>query len=75
MLPFDPRPQVWNHNTSTAWFVECSQKGSDVVLYGDFSTAWENDRVLGELDEFRKLILIPCVGERYKDMLERDSLP
>ncbi len=66
MLPFDPRPQVWNHTTSTAWFAEYSQKGSDVVLYGDFSMAWENGHVLGELDEFQKLIFIPCVGERYK---------
>lgn len=74
MLPFDPRAQVWNHNTRTAWFAEYSQMGSDVVLYGDFSMAWENGRVLGELDEFQKLILVPCVGERYKDMLELDSL-
>jgi hypothetical protein len=73
MLPFDPRPQVWNHNTSTAWLAECSQLGSDVVLYGDFSMAWENGHVLGELDEFQKLILVPCVGERYKDALELDN--
>jgi hypothetical protein len=72
MLPFTPVSRLWSMTTSAAWLAESGQSGSDVVLYGDFSMAWENGRVWGELDEFQKLLLIPCVGERYKDTLELD---
>lgn len=74
MLPFTSRSRLWDLTTNAAWSAESSQSGSDVVLYGDFSMAWENGRVLGELDDFQKLILAPCVGERYKDVLELESL-
>lgn len=72
MLPFTSGSRLWNHTTSVAWSAESSQ-GSDVVLYGDFSMAWENGRVMGELDDFQKLLLIPCVGERYRDVLELEN--
>ncbi|KAJ5896426.1 uncharacterized protein N7473_005825 [Penicillium subrubescens] len=74
MLPFTSRPELWDLTTSAAWLTESSQSGSEVVLYGDFSMAWENGRVLGELDYFQKLLLIPCVGERYKDVLELENV-
>jgi hypothetical protein len=74
MLPFTSRSKLWDLATSTAWFTEFSQSGSEVVLYGDFTMAWENGRVLGELDYFQKLLLVPCVGERYKDVLELENV-
>ncbi|KAJ5368632.1 uncharacterized protein N7496_008392 [Penicillium cataractarum] len=73
MMPFTPKSELWTTTTSAAFFAESSQPGSDMVLYGDFSMAWENGRVLGELDDFQKLLLIPCVGERYKDALELEN--
>ncbi|KAF3388793.1 Transcription factor gsfR2 [Penicillium rolfsii] len=73
MLPFTAGSKLWDLNTSAAWFTESSQTGSEVVLYGDFSMAWENGRVLGELDYFQKLLLIPCVGEIYKNVLELEN--
>jgi hypothetical protein len=75
MLPFTSRSELWDLTTSAAWFTEFSHSGSEVVLYGDFSMAWENGRVLGELDYFQKLLLVPCVGERYKDVLELENVP
>lgn len=74
MLPFSSTSKQWDLTTNAAWFAESSQLGSDVVLYGDFSMAWEMGRASGELDDFQKLLLIPCLGERYKDVLELDNL-
>lgn len=74
MLPFTSRSELWDLTTSAAWLTESSQSGSEIVLYGDFSMAWENGRVVGGLDYFQKLLLIPCVGERYKDVLELESV-
>lgn len=74
MLPFTSNSGLWDLTTSAAWFTESSQSGSEAVLYGDFSMAWENGRVLGQLDHFQKLLLIPCVGERYKDVLELENV-
>ncbi|OOQ83128.1 hypothetical protein PEBR_36607 [Penicillium brasilianum] len=74
MLPFTSKSRLWTITTSAAWLTESCHSGSDLVLYGDFSMAWENGRVLGELDDFQKLLLMPCVGERYKDVLEFENL-
>ncbi|OQD78039.1 hypothetical protein PENANT_c094G01087 [Penicillium antarcticum] len=73
MLPFTSTSGLWHITTNAAWLI--SQSESDVVLYGDFSMAWENGRVLGELDDFQKLLLIPCVGESYKNALELENVP
>lgn len=73
VLPFTSGAALWDVATSALWIAESRRLGSCTVLYGDFSRAWENGRVPGDLDGFQKLLLTPCMGERYREMLELDG--
>ncbi|KAJ5668435.1 uncharacterized protein N7477_007005 [Penicillium maclennaniae] len=70
ILPFTSSVALWDLPTSASWLSESHDLRSNTVLYGDFSRAFENGRVPGELDEFQKLLLTPCMGERYREVLE-----
>ncbi|KAJ5267564.1 hypothetical protein N7478_010372 [Penicillium angulare] len=66
LLPFTTGSEVWEDTTDATWVAGSGQ----VVLYGDFSVAWEKGLVLRELDTFEKFLLAPCLGEKYQDALE-----
>lgn len=70
VLPFTSGVALWDLTTSASWLSESRGSRSNTVLYGDFSRAFENGRVPGELDTFQKLLLTPCMGERYREVLE-----
>ncbi|KAF7586015.1 hypothetical protein BBP40_009721 [Aspergillus hancockii] len=73
ILPFTAGATLWDSSTSASWFVELDQLRSDTVLYGEFVRAWQDGQVPGQLDGFQKLLLIPCMGERYREVLELDD--
>ncbi|KAK9351036.1 hypothetical protein V1523DRAFT_42148 [Lipomyces doorenjongii] len=68
--PFTSGAALWDATSSTAWLREANCASSETVLYGDFSKAWRAGQVSGKLDSFQKLLLIPCVGEKYREVLE-----
>ena len=70
VLPFTSGATLWDLTTSASWLAESHGLRSHTVLYGDFSRAFENGRVPGKLDGFQKLLLAPCMGERYREVLE-----
>ncbi|KAJ5408489.1 hypothetical protein N7509_002372 [Penicillium cosmopolitanum] len=72
ILPFTSKTTLWDLSTSASWFAEPDQLRSEIVLYGDFARGWQEGQVPGRLDAFQKLLLIPCLGERYRDLLELD---
>lgn len=73
MLPFTSGGALWHATTSTAWLTESNRGKSNTLLYGDFSQAWENGMVSYELDSFQRLLLIPCMGEKYREVLELEE--
>ncbi|KAE8387941.1 hypothetical protein BDV23DRAFT_160024 [Aspergillus alliaceus] len=73
MLPFTSGTVLWDVHTSASWLVESDHLGKDTVLYGDFARAWQEGQVPGQLDGFQKLLLIPCMGERHREVLELDA--
>ncbi|KAJ5646531.1 hypothetical protein N7490_002903 [Penicillium lividum] len=71
LLPFTAGAELWDANTDASWLAKSQQGGTlDVVLYGDFSGAWAKGLVPRKLDPFEKLLLTPCVGEKYQKFLE-----
>ncbi|KAJ5093204.1 hypothetical protein N7456_009065 [Penicillium angulare] len=66
LLPFTAGSELWEDTTDATWVAGSEQ----VVLYGDFSIAWEKGLVSKELNAFEKLLLTPCLGEKYQDALE-----
>jgi hypothetical protein len=72
VLPFTSSAALWDLTTSASWLSQSQSLRSNTVLYGDFSRAFENGRVSGELDNFQKLLLTPCMGERYREVLEME---
>ncbi|KAJ5671180.1 hypothetical protein N7507_000307 [Penicillium longicatenatum] len=73
ILPFTPEASLWDLSTSASWLAESDHLRSETVLYGDFSRGWQEGQVRGRLDGFQKLLLIPCMGERYREFLEIDG--
>ncbi|KAJ5119059.1 hypothetical protein N7448_010767 [Penicillium atrosanguineum] len=73
VLPFTSGVALWDLTTSASWLSESRDLRSNIVLYGDFSRAFENGRVSGKLDTFQKLLLTPCMGERYREVLEMEA--
>ena len=73
VLPFTSGAALWDLTTSASWLSQSHSLRSNTVLYGDFSRAFENGRVPGELDNFQKLLLTPCLGERYREVLEMED--
>ncbi|KAJ5679760.1 hypothetical protein N7462_008004 [Penicillium macrosclerotiorum] len=73
MLPFTPEATLWDLRTSASWLAESDQLRFETILYGDFVRRWQEGRVPGRLDGFQKLLLIPCMGERYREILELDG--
>ncbi|KAE8313211.1 hypothetical protein BDV41DRAFT_537159 [Aspergillus transmontanensis] len=69
VLPFTSGAALWDITTDASWLTQSHRLGSDTVLYGDFARAFGNGRVLGKLDEFEKTLLVPCMGERYREIL------
>ncbi|KAJ6166337.1 hypothetical protein N7485_009581 [Penicillium canescens] len=73
ILPFTSDVTLWDLSESASWLAESDQLRSKTVLYGDFARGWQEGQVPGRLDGFQKLLLIPCMGERYREVLELDS--
>ncbi|KAJ5895116.1 hypothetical protein N7495_006807 [Penicillium taxi] len=71
MLPFTAAAELWDASSYASWLSESHRAESDIVVYGSFSNAWENGCVSGRLDPFQKLLLTPCLGERFKEALEQ----
>lgn len=69
MLPVTPVSELWECSSRTGWSGTVPQK-TNAVLYGDFAMAWKEGRVNQELDDFQRFLLAPCVGEKYRDVLE-----
>jgi hypothetical protein len=68
--PFTSETNLWELSTSSSWLAEPDQLRLQTVLYGDFARDWQEGKVPGGLDGFRKLLLIPCMGEGYREVLE-----
>lgn len=73
ILPFTSKTTLWDISTSASWLAEPDQLRSETVKYGDFSREWHERQIPGRLDGFQKLLLIPCLGERYREVLELDT--
>jgi hypothetical protein len=73
LLPFTPGATLWHVTTSTAWSTESQCGKSNTLLYGDFSKAWESGQIPDKLDSFQKLLLTPCMGEKYREVLELED--
>jgi hypothetical protein len=73
ILPFTSKTTLWDLGTSASWFEESDRLPSETVLYGDFARGWQEGQLPGRLDGFQKLLLIPCLGERYSEQLELDG--
>ncbi|KAJ5923562.1 hypothetical protein N7454_008807 [Penicillium verhagenii] len=73
LLPFTAGGELWDATTDSSWLAKCQQGGTlDVVLYGDFTGAWEKG-VVPNLNPFEKFLLTPCMGEKYREFLELDD--
>ena len=70
MLSFTPEMQLWNAVTSISWLAGQNFPGSGAVQYGHFVSDWKNGQFVGNLDAGLKLLIIPCVGEEYREVLE-----
>jgi hypothetical protein len=70
ILPFASNISLWEAGTAASWLAESRCLASDNVLYGDFVMSWERGRVPEPLDDFQKLLLTPCLGETYREVLE-----
>ncbi|KAJ5762835.1 hypothetical protein N7533_001516 [Penicillium manginii] len=73
ILPFTSKTTLWDLGTSASWLEESDRLPSETVLYGDFARGWQEGQLPGRLDGFQKLLLIPCLGERYSEQLELDG--
>jgi hypothetical protein len=73
LLPFTSGSALWHVTTSTAWSTESQRGKSNTLLYGDFSKAWESGQIPDKLDSFEKLLLTPCMGEKYREVLELED--
>ncbi|KAH8429757.1 Zn(II)2Cys6 transcription factor domain-containing protein [Aspergillus melleus] len=73
VLPFTFGSLFWSINTDASWNAESHRLGSDTVLYGDFSRAFETGQVSGKLDAFDKFLLAPCIGERGREILKLED--
>ncbi|KAJ5998537.1 hypothetical protein N7451_006347 [Penicillium sp. IBT 35674x] len=73
VLPFTSETTLWDLSTSASWLAKSDQLRSETVLYGDFTKGWHEGQVSRRLDGFQKLLLIPCLGERYREVLELES--
>lgn len=68
-LSFTSGAALWNIGTDTSWFAETHSLPFGTILYGDFSRAFGDGKVQWELTDFDKLLLTPCMGEKYRDTL------
>ena len=73
ILPFTSETTLWDLSTGASWLAKLDQLGLETVLYGDFARGWKEGQVSGGLDGFQKLLLIPCMGEGYRELLELDD--
>lgn len=70
VLPFTVGENLWEATTDSSWQNKVKTSDLNVVLYGDFSIAWKNGRFQDNLSPFEMLLLRPCVGEGYREILD-----
>ncbi len=73
MLPFTLNAELWNATSAGAWSADAEPAGAKTVMYGEYSQAWASGQIVGKTERFQKLLLIPCLGEKYKDALELEE--
>ena len=72
-IPITCKTDLWNAQTGAAWIASTESKKPEVIEYGEFARQWEEGLISGKLECFQKILLTPCVGEKYRDVLEIDT--
>lgn len=70
VLCFTSNTELWDATSESTWLANTRLGGVRTIMYGKFSQAWAYGNVTGRIERFQKLLLIPCLGERYKEALE-----
>ena len=67
-LPFTTSDGPWNARDISEWMREIECRGTVVETYANFTISWK-EHSPGQTDPFAKLLLAPCLGASYKEVL------